>query len=94
MNKVAAPTPLLNYTLRYNMLKDNMELAKVRDIKTAKELEKEKILQIQSERRLKQERDFQQHVEEIKRYKSLKLTREYQEYQYQYNLGTKVDKYI
>ena len=94
MNRVAAPTPLLNYTLRYNMLKDNMELAKVRDIKTAKELEKEKILQIQSERRLKQERDFQQHVEEINRYESLKLTREYQEYQYQYNLGTKVDKYI
>lgn len=94
MNKVAAPAPLLNYTLRYNMLKDSMELAKVRDIKTAKELEKEKILQIQSERRLEQDRDFQQHVEEIKRYESLKLTREYQEYQYQYNLGTKVDKYI
>ena len=94
MNKVAAPTPLLNYTLKYNLLKDNIELSKVRDIKTAKELEKEKILQIQSERRLEQDRNFQQHIEEIKRYESLKLTKEYQEYQYQYNLGTKVDKYI
>ena len=91
---ISAPTPLLNYTLRYNMLKDAMELAKVREIATAKELEKEKILKLQSERRLAQDRDFQEHIDEIKRYESLKLTREYQEYQYQYNLGTKVDKYI
>jgi len=94
MNKVATPTPLLNYTLRYNMLKDAMELSKVRDIATAQDLEKEKILKAQSTRRLSQDRDFQQHVEEIKRYESLKLTREYQEYQYLYNLGTKVDMYI
>ena len=91
---ISAPTPLLNYTLRYNMLKDNMELAKIRDIETAKELEKEKILKIQSERRLAQDRDFQQHIDEIKRYETLKLTREYQEYRYLYNLGTKVDIYI
>ena len=30
MNPISAPTPLLNYTLRYNMLKDAMELSKVR----------------------------------------------------------------
>lgn len=94
MNKVSTPTPLLNYTLRYNMLKDAMELSKVRDIATAQDLEKEKILKAQSTRRLSQDRDFQQHVEEIKRYESLKLTREYQEYQYLSNLGTKVDMYI
>ena len=94
MNKVSAPTPLLNYTLRYNMLKDAMELSKVREIATAQDLEKEKILKAQSTRRLSQDRDFQQHVEEIQRYESLKLTREYQEYQYLYNLGTKVDMYI
>ena len=94
MNKVSTPTPLLNYTLRYNMLKDAMELSKVREIATAQDLEKEKILKIQSERRLAQDRDFQEHIDEIKRYESLKLTREYQEYQYLYNLGTKVDKYI
>jgi secreted protein with Ig-like and vWFA domain len=56
--------------------------------------EKEKILKAQSTRRLSQDRDFQQHMEEIQRYESLKLTREYQEYQYLYNLGTKVDMYI
>ena len=94
MNKISTPTPLLNYTLRYNMLKDAMELSKVRDIATAQDLEKEKILKAQSSRRLEQDRDFQHHVEEIKRYESLKLTREYQEYQYLYNLGTKVDMYI
>lgn len=94
MNKISTPTPLLNYTLRYNMLKDVMELSKVRDIATAKDIEKEKITTAQSTRRLDQDRDFQQHVEEIKRYESLKLTREYQEYQYLYNLGTKVDMYI
>ena len=44
MNNISAPTPLLNYTLRYNMLKDAMELSKVRDIATAQDLEKEKIL--------------------------------------------------
>jgi len=76
------------------MLKDAMELSKVRDIATDKDLEKEKILKAQSTRRLSQDRYFQQHVEEIKRYESLKLTREYQEYQYLYNLGTKVDMYI
>jgi len=94
MNKISTPTPLLNYTLRYNMLKDAMELSKVRDIATAQDLEKEKILKAQSTRRLSQDRDFQQHVEEIQRYESLKLSREYQEYQYLYNLGTKVDMYI
>ena len=94
MNPISSPTPLLNYTLRYNMLKDAMELSKVREIATAQDLEKEKILKLQSERRLAQDRDFQEHIDEIKRYESLKLTREYQEYQYQYNLGTKVDKYI
>jgi len=94
MNSISSPTPLLNYTLRYNMLKENMELAKVRDIATAKDIEKEKIVQAQSTRRLDQDRDFQQHIQEIKRYESLKLTKEYQEYQYLYNLGTKVDKYI
>ena len=94
MNPISSPTPLLNYTLRYNMLKDAMELSKVREIATAQDLEKEKILKLQSERRLAQDRDFQEHIDEIKRYESLKLTREYQEYQYLYNLGTKVDKYI
>ena len=94
MTTISAPTPLLNYTLRYNMLKDAMELSKVRDIATDQNLEKEKILKAQSTRRLSQDRDFQQHVEEIQRYESLKLTREYQEYQYLYNLGTKVDMYI
>jgi len=91
---ISAPTPLLNYTLRYNMLKDNMELAKVRDIEKAKELEKEKILKTQLERRLVQDNNFQEHIDEIKRYESLKLTQEYQEYRYLYNLGTKVDIYI
>ncbi len=91
---ISAPTPLLNYTLRYNMLKDAMELAKVREIATAKELEKEKILKTQLERRLEQDRDFQEHIDEIKRYESLKLTQEYQEYRYLYSLGTKVDIYI
>jgi hypothetical protein len=76
------------------MLKDAMELSKVRELATDKDLEKEKILKAQSTRRLSQDRDFQQHVEEIKRYESLKLTREYQEYQYLYSLGTKVDMYI
>ena len=94
MSTISTPTPLLNYTLRYNMLKDAMELSKVRDIATDQNLEKEKILKAQSTRRLSQDRDFQQHVEEIQRYESLKLTREYQEYQYLYNLGTKVDMYI
>lgn len=94
MTTISAPTPLLNYTLRYNMLKDAMELSKIREIATAQDLEKEKILKTQSTRRLSQDRDFEQHVEEINRYESLKLTREYQEYQYLYNLGTKVDMYI
>jgi hypothetical protein len=76
------------------MLKDAMELSKVREIATAQNLEKEKILKAQSTRRLSQDKDFEQHVEEINRYESLKLTREYQEYQYLYNLGTKVDMYI
>jgi hypothetical protein len=76
------------------MLKDAMELSKIREIATAQDLEKEKILKAQTTRRLLQDKDFEQHVEEINRYESLKLTREYQEYQYLYNLGTKVDMYI
>ena len=76
------------------MLKDNMEIAKVRDFAKAIDLEKEKLLKIQSNRRLAQDKNFQQQIEEIQRYESLKLSREYQEYQYQYSLGTKVDMYI
>ena len=94
MNKVAAPTPLLNYTLRYNMLKDIIEATKKNDIKTDDYRQKDKILSIQSDKRLDQNRLFLESIQEVKRYESLKLTREYQEYQYLYSLGTKVDKYI
>ena len=94
MNPISAPTPLLNYTLRYNMLKDAMELSKVREIATAQDLEKEKLLTLQNEKRLLQDRKFEEHIEEIKKYESLKLTKEYQDYRYLYNLGTKVDMYI
>jgi hypothetical protein len=76
------------------MLKDIMESSKVRDIKKAAELEKDKLLKLQLERRLFQDRLFLESIQEVKRYESLKLTREYQEYQYQYILGTKVDMYI
>ena len=94
MNKVAAPTPLLNYTLRYNMLKDIIEATKKNDIKRDDNREKDKILKIQSDKRLNQNRLFLESIQEVKRYESLKLTAEYQEYQYLYSLGTKVDMYI
>ena len=94
MNKVSAPTPLLNYTLRYNMLKDIVETTKKNDIKRDADREKDKILKLQLDRRLFQDRLFEEHIQEVRRYESLKLTKEYQEYQYLYNLGTKVDKYI
>ena len=94
MNKVSAPAPLLNYTLRYNMLKDIIETTKKNDIKMDDNREKDKILKIQSEKRLDQHRLFLENIQEVKRYESLKLSREYQEYQYLHNLGTKVDKYI
>jgi len=94
VNKIAAPTPLLNYTLRYNMLKDIVETTKKNDIKRDSDREKDKILKLQLDRRLSQDRIFHEHIQEVSRYESLKLTREYQEYQYLYNLGTKVDMYI
>ena len=94
MNKISAPAPLLNYTLRYNMLKDITEATKKNDIKRDDNREKDKILSIQSEKHLDQNRLFLESIQEVKRYESLKLTREYQEYQYLYSLGTKVDKYI
>jgi hypothetical protein len=76
------------------MLKDIIEATKKNDIKRDENREKDKILKMQSDKRLAQNRLFLETIQEIKRYESLKLTREYQEYQYQYNLGTKVDKYI
>ena len=94
MSNVSAPSPLLNYTLRYNMLKDIVEATKKNDIKRDDNREKDKILSIQSDKRLDQNRLFLESIQEVKRYESLKLTREYQEYQYLYNLGTKIDKYI
>lgn len=94
MNRVSAPTPLLNYTLRYNMLKDIIENTKKNDIKRDDNREKDKILKIQMEKRLNQNRVFLESIQEVKRYESLKLTNEYQEYQYLYSLGTKVDMYI
>ena len=94
MSTISTPTPLLNYTLRYNMLKDIIEATKKNDIKRDDNLEKDKILSIQSEKHLDQNRLFLESIQEVKRYESLKLTKEYQEYQYLYSLGTKVDKYI
>jgi len=94
MNKISAPTPLLDYTLRYNMLKDITEATKKNDIRIDDNREKDKILKTQSDKRLDQHRLFLESIQEVNRYESLKLTREYQEYQYLYSLGTKVDKYI
>ncbi len=94
MSTVSAPTPLLNYTLRYNMLQDIIESTKKNDIKRDDNREKDKILSIQADKRMDQNRLFLESIQEVKRYESLKLTKEYQEYQYLYNLGTKVDKYI
>ena len=94
MSTISTPAPLLNYTLRYNMLKDIIEATKKNDIKRDDNREKDKILSIQSEKHLDQNRLFLESIQEVKRYESLKLTREYQEYQYLYSLGTKVDKYI
>jgi hypothetical protein len=76
------------------MLKDIVEATKKNDIKRDDNREKDKILSIQSDKRLDQNRLFLESIQEVKRYESLKLTREYQEYQYLYNLGTKIDKYI
>jgi len=76
------------------MLKDIVETTKKNDIKRDSDREKDKILKLQLDRRLSQDRIFQEHIQEVNRYESLKLTREYQEYQYLYSLGTKVDKYI
>ena len=76
------------------MLKDIIETTKKNDIKRDDNREKDKILKIQSEKRLDQNRLFLENIQEVKRYESLKLTKEYQEYQYLYSLGTKVDKYI
>jgi len=76
------------------MLKDIIETTKKNDIKRDDNREKDKILSIQSEKRLDQHRVFLESIQEVKRYESLKLTREYQEYQYLYSLGTKVDMYI
>jgi hypothetical protein len=76
------------------MLKDIVEATKKNDIKRDDNREKDKILSIQSDKRLDQNRLFLESIQEVKRYESLKLTREYQEYQYLYSLGTKVDKYI
>ena len=94
MSTISTPTPLLNYTLRYNMLKDIIEATKKNDIKRDDNREKDKILSIQSEKHLDQNRLFLESIQEVKRYESLKLTKEYQEYQYRYSLGPKVDKYI
>jgi hypothetical protein len=94
MNKVSAPTPLLNYTLKYNMLKDTIETIKQRDIRVEHEQEQDKIMKAQSTRRMDQDRTFKEHVEAIHNYESVKLSKECQEYRYLYYLGTKVDKYI
>jgi hypothetical protein len=76
------------------MLKDIIEATKKNDIKRDDNREKDKILSIQSDKRLDQHRLFLESIQEVKRYESLKLTKEYQEYQYLYSLGTKIDKYI
>ena len=94
MNIVSAPSPLLDYTLRYNLRKEIIDSTKLRDIEKDAELQKVKLLTLQNEKRLLQDRKFEEHIEEIKKYESLKLTKEYQDYRYLYNLGTKVDMYI
>jgi hypothetical protein len=94
MNKVSTPTPLLDYTIKFNRLSDINKDTKQHDIKVDDREKKDKLLKLQQVRRFEQDRLFQKHIEEIHRYESIKLTREYEEYRYQYYLGSKVDKYI
>ena len=94
MNKVSTPTPLLDYTIKFNRLADINKETKQHDIKVDDREKRNKLLQLQQVRRLELDRFFKEHIEEIHRYESIKLTREYEEYRYQYYLGTTVDKYI
>jgi len=94
MNKVSTPTPLLDYTVKFNRLADINKETKQHDIKVDDQEKKDKLLRLQTLKRTEQNRLFKEHIEEIHRYESLKLTREYEEYRYQYYLGTMVDKYI
>jgi hypothetical protein len=94
MNKVSTPTPLLDYTIKFNRSSDITKETKQHDIKVEDQENKDKLLKLQALRRLSQDRFFSEHIEEIHKYESIKLTREYEEYRYQYYLGTMVDKYI
>jgi len=76
------------------MLKDIIEATKKNDIKRDENREKDKILKMQSDKHLARNILFLENIQEIKRYESLKLSLEYQEYRYLHNLGTKVDMYI
>ena len=65
MNIVSAPSPLLDYTLRYNLRKEIIDSTKLRDIEKYAELQKDKLLTLQNEKRLLQDRKLEEHIEDM-----------------------------
>ncbi len=96
---VSTPTPLLDYTLRH---RHELELRK-------EELRKEvfnkhydrvdeyydwKRIKYTEQNRLEEERELRKNLEEMHQYENLKNRTDYNNYRYQFYIGTLVDCYI
>lgn len=88
------PTPRLDYTIKYNQMKDDQRYYLEQQQKTIYENEKLRLQQFQEEQRTLEKRKMQEELAEIRQYESLSKQKNFNDYKYAYWAGTLVDRYI
>jgi|LauGreDrversion4_2_1035121.scaffolds.fasta_scaffold175643_2 hypothetical protein len=91
---VSTPTPLLDYTLRH---KHELELRKEifnKHYDRVDEYYDWKRIKYTEQKRLEEERELRKNLEEMHQYENLKNRTDYNNYRYQFYIGTLVDFYI
>jgi len=91
---VAAPQPLMDYTIKYNRRAErNEELQRIWNNRW-KDYYDLKLKDLQEQRRVEKIIELQDSIEQIHRYENIVRKDDYANYRYQYYIGTKIDCYI
>ena len=88
------PHPRLDYTERYNHLKENYQNYITTEQKEKEEQERLRLLQFQEEQRILKNRLFVKEMQEANLYTVMNKQKDVNDYKYSYYVGTLVDIYV
>jgi hypothetical protein len=88
------PTPLLDYTEKYNAYKDNLRLYRQTQQNDEDRNERLRLEKYQDEQRMLEKRLLAKELEDVRMYSALAKQRGINDYKYAYWVGTLVDQYI